>query len=185
MSYDDHQHVGDSNPFPVSAYGLGYTSQLDAVRPDNATVYAAGSVIGIMQGSPQGDAGPAALEFANIGPASGQIIITDVDLRIDVTSVPTGMTSFRLHLYSVTPPSAYVDGTVWDLPASDRASYLGYVDLGTPVDVGVTLYVQQTGLLKKLKMGATTSLFAYLVTNGGYTPSKLANKSIRLNSVCV
>ena len=151
--------------------GKGYVSQVSVTRPANTTAYTAGDVVG---------ATAAAIEFADIGPSFGVISITDSDLRGDVTGVPAGMTSFRLHLYNVTPPSALADNAAWDLPAGDRASYLGYIDLGTPVDVGSTLFVQSTGTGSKLIQMKTTSLFGYLVTNGAFTPTSAAVKSIRL-----
>lgn len=156
--------------------GAGYTSQSSITRPADTTAYTAGDVVG---------ATAAAIEFANAGPAAGHIIITDADLRIDVAGVPSGMATFRLHLYNATPPSALADNAAWDLPAGDRAAYLGYIDLGAPVDVGSTLFVSIGAINKKLKMGATTSLFGYLVTAGGYTPTSAAVKSVRLNSVGV
>ena len=110
-------------------------------------------------------------------------MITDTDFRIDLTGVISGMTTFRLHLYNITPPSALGDNAAWDLPAGDRASYLGYLDLGTIVDLGSTLYVERNGVNKKLLMGATTSLFGYLVTIGTYTPSSADVHTIRLNAV--
>lgn len=153
--------------------GKGYVSKTSFTRPANTTAYTNGDVAG---------ATAAAIEFADIGPSFGVISITDADLRIDVTSVPTGMTSFRLHLYDVTPPSALADNAVWDLPAGDRASYLGYIDLGTPVDVGSTLFVQTTGTGEKTIQMKTSSLFGYLVTNGGFTPTSAAVKTIRLSA---
>lgn len=151
--------------------GKGYVSQVSVTRPANTTAYTAGDVVG---------ATAAAIEFADIGPSFGVVSITDSDLRIDVTGVPAGMTSFRLHLYNVTPPSALADNAAWDLPAGDRASYLGYIDLGTPVDVGSTLFVQTDGSGAKTFQMKTSSLFGYLVTNGGFTPTSAAVKSIRL-----
>ena len=154
----------------------GYTAQTAVTRPADTTAYTAGDVVG---------ATAAAIKFTNIGPALGHIIITDADLRIDVTGVPSGMTTFRLHLYNVTPPSALADNAAWDLPAGDRASYLGFVDFDTPVDVGSTLFISMSAVNKKMKMGATSSLYGYLVTGAGWTPSSAAVKSVRLNSVAV
>lgn len=151
-----------------------FDSQTTFTRPANTTAYTAGDVVG---------ATLAAIEFRDIGDPGISIVITDADLRIDVTSVPAGMTSFRLHLYNATPPSALADNAAWDLPSGDRAAYLGYIDLGTPVDVGSTLFVQTDGSgSKQIKMGATSSLWGYLVTNGGFTPTSAAVKAIRLNA---
>lgn len=157
-------------------HGGNYVAQVDSTRPADTNAYAAGDVIGTATGS------TAAIEFTNIGTAGSISIITEVTLRIDVTAVPSGMTTFRLHLYNVTPPSALGDNAAWDLPSGDRSSYLGYLDIGTPVDVGSTLYVQSdptTRPNKPVKL-LSTSLFGYLVTIGGYTPSSAANKSITL-----
>jgi hypothetical protein len=143
-------------------------------RPNDTAAYAAGDIIGSATGS------TAAITFANIGAAGNVIRITGTRHEIDVASIPSGMTSFRLHLYNITPPSAYGDNVAWDLPSGDRASYLGYVDLGSPVDLGSTLYVQQTGLDNDFLMGATTDLFGYLVTNTAYTPTASAVKSTTL-----
>lgn len=158
-------------------YGRGSTAQTSVTRPSNTTAYTAGDVVG---------ATAAAWTFANVAPYAGaEIFILDADLRIDVTAVPSGMTSFRLHLYNATPPSAAADNDAWDLPSGDRASYLGYIDLGTPVDVGSTLYVQNVGVNKRVKLGDSTSVFGYLVTNAGFTPSSAAVKTIRLNCIHV
>ena len=138
----------------------GYRSAIVTTRPANVTPYTAGDVVG------------GAIAFTTIGPSAGHIIITSVDLRYDVAAIPAGMTSFRLHLYTVTPPSATADNAAWDLPAGDREAYIGYIDIGSPADVGSTLFVQLDGLNKQAKLAtAETSLYGYLVTNGGYTPA--------------
>lgn len=164
---------------PISKYNddgsvtIGYAAQTTVTRPANVTPYTALDVVG------------GAIEFPLMGPAGAHIKITSSDLRIDIAAVPAGMTTFRLHMYNVTPPSALADNTAWDLPAGDRASYLGYIDLGTPVDVGSTLTVQTDVLNRQIKLSGT-SLFGYLVTTGGFTPA--ANSEVytpRLYSVAV
>lgn len=138
---------------------MAYKSQVTITRPANVTAYTAGDVVG------------GAITFEGAGPTGGNGLITAADLRIDVTAIPAGMTSFRLHLYSLTPPSALADNAVWDLPAGDRASYLGYIDLGSPADVGSTLFVQVDQVNKPVRLGSSQNLFGYLVTNGGFTPA--------------
>jgi hypothetical protein len=149
-------------------------SAASVTRTNDTNAYTAGDVIGAATGS------TAALTFTAIGETNKVIRITGTRLEIDVAAVPSGMTSFRLHLYNVTPPSALGDNAAWDLPSGDRASYLGYVDLGAPVDVGSTLYVQQTGLDYDFLVDGTTSLFGYLVTNGAFTPGASTVKVITL-----
>lgn len=148
-------------PLPVTTATQGYTSAVTVTRPANTTAYTANDVVG---------ATAAAITFPSMGPSGGDILVTSVELEIDIASIPSGMTSFRLYLYSVTPPSALADNAAWDFSSGDRASFLGYVDLGTPVDLGSTLYVRADIINAHFKLAAT-GLFGYLVTNGGFTPA--------------
>lgn len=147
-------------------------------RPDDTTAYDAGDVLGTSKTAGTS----AAIEFTKTGPSGQRIYITSAALEVDLAAVPSGMTSFRLHLYNVTPPSVLVDGAAWDLPAGDRTSYLGYIDLGTPVDVGSTLYVQTDGINKQIKLSGT-SLFGYLQTIGGYTPASQTVYKVSLSAL--
>lgn len=129
-------------------------------RPANVTAYAAGDVVG------------GVLTLAAAGPSAGHVVITSADLRYDVAAIPSGMSSFRLYIYSATPPSALADNAVWDLPSGDRASFLGYIDLGSIADLGSTLFTQVDGINKQVKLGTgETALYGYLVTTAGYTPA--------------
>ncbi len=156
--------ASDQSAVAVNQATNGYSGvQLSITRPANTTPYTAGDVLG---------AAAAALTFPTMGPSAARVMITGASLQIDITDIPVGMTSFRLYMYSVTPPSALADNAVWDLPSGDRAAFagMGYIDLGTPVDLGSTLYVQTDNINHPVKL-AGTSIFAYLVTNGGFTPA--------------
>ncbi len=142
----------------TQSIGLAYSNALTITRPANQTPYTAGDVVG------------GALTFTSMGSSAGRIMLTSDQLELDITAIPTGMTNFTLYLYNVTPPSALADNAPWDLPSGDRASYLGYVTMGTPVDLGSTCYVETNILNKQIKL-AGTSLFGYLVTAAGYTPA--------------
>jgi hypothetical protein len=159
-------------PTSVSAtngqIGLAYSNALTITRPANQTPYTAGDVVG------------GALTFTSMGPSAGRIMLTSTQLEPDLSAIPTGMTSFFLALYNVTPPSALADNAPWDLPSGDRASFLGIVQLGTPVDLGSTLYVEQNIVNKQIKL-AGTSLFGYLVTQTGFTPA--ANSEVYINTI--
>jgi hypothetical protein len=106
-----------------------------------------------------------------VGPASSTAILTGTRLELDIAAVPSGMTFFTLHLYSATPPSAYADNAAWDLPSGDRSVYMGNVIVGTPVDLGSTLYVEINNINKMLKLVGGSTLYGYLVTATGYTPA--------------
>jgi hypothetical protein len=135
-------------------------------RPANATPFTAGDAFGDVNGS--------AIVTLSLGADAvpGMAVkIASAALRIDLASVPASMTTFRLHLYDAAP-TAIADNAVWSLVSGDRDSYLGYVDLGTPVDAGATLYVRTEKLDAIFKAaGNQTNLFGVLVTNGGYTPA--------------
>lgn len=151
-------------------------------RPANTTAYTAGDVIGVSTAS-----GGAILEFTGVGGPGDDVMIVSSRFMWNETSVPSGATSFRLHLYNSRPGSVYADNDAWDLPSGDRTAYLGFVDLGTPVDVGSTLFVQTDVIQHDVGLPSTTngSLFAYLVTNGGYTPTSGSVMTIILKVVKV
>jgi hypothetical protein len=149
---------------PPSDYSTGHSAVVSLTRTADTNAYLANDIVGAATGS------TAALTFASLGVAGQEVKITSIALEIDATAVISGETSYRLYLYSVTPPSALGDNAAWDLPSGDRASYLGYIDLGTPVDLGSTLYVQTDSVNRQIKLTGT-GLFGYLVTSGPYTPT--------------
>lgn len=128
-------------------------------RPANTTAYSAGDVLG------------GALTIATGMTSAQRIMICSVDLMPNITAIPAGMTSFTLHLYSATPPSAIADNGAFDLPSGDRSVYLGSISVGTPADLGSTLYCQTDGVNRPVQMVGSASIFGYLVTVGGFTPA--------------
>ena len=166
--------------YTVGGPGFLGRSSVTLTRTNDTNVYGANDVIGAATGS------TAALEFVNIGPSrGGEVIITKALFEIDITAVVSGMTSFRLYLYSATPPSALGDNAAWDLPAGDRATFLDYIDLGTPVDLGSTLYVQNLQINNQITVSSGGSLFGYLVTTGTWTPAANTVFKISLKSLGV
>jgi hypothetical protein len=154
---------------------------ITTTRPNDTAAYAVGDVIGSSTST------TAAAKLTSIGPTGSVIRITGSRHEIDVTAVPTvtsGTWGFRLHVYSAEPPSAFVDNASWDLAVGDRPYYLGYVDLGAPVDVGSTLYIQQTGLDYDFEL-TTADLWCYHVTNAAYTPTALAIKTTKLYAMAM
>ena len=148
------QGITSGTQIPVTS--LGY--DVATVCTSGTTAYAATDVVG------------GAKDFGVLGPSGATVMITTVQLMIDMASVISGMTSFTLHLFNVTPPSAIADSSPFTLASGDRASYLGSVLIGTPVDLGDTLYVEVNGVNKQVKLSGT-KMFGYLTTNGAYTPT--------------
>ena len=136
---------------------MSYISRPTVTRAANTTAYTAGDVVG------------GVINFKGF-PANADVLITSADLRIDIASIPSGMTSFRMHLYKERPASAYVDNDAWDLPSGDRDDYIGFVDIGAIADLGSTLYVQNSDARMQVRTGLI-GLFGYLVTVGAFTPA--------------
>ncbi|TCA02762.1 hypothetical protein [Rhizobium leguminosarum] len=153
----------DQPAIPVDQKTTAHDIALPITRPANITAYSANDVVG--------QTATAVLTFATIGKSGGSILITRAELELDISAIPTGMTSFRLYLYSSAPPSALADNAAFTWAGTDRAPFLGYIDLGAPVLIGGgTLYCDVTGINKQMKL-ATADIYAYLVTAGGYTPA--------------
>lgn len=144
-------------------------------RPADTTAYAAGDVVSTTAGE--------ILDFASVGAAGDLIVILGSRLRVDVAAVPAGCVGYRLHLYNAAP-AAIADNAAYDLPETDRAKYLGYITLSTPIDNGATLWSQDDGTNFTCKL-AGTGLFGILQTIGAYTPSSAAVKTVILNTAGV
>src|SRR4051812_6282001 len=111
--------VSSTNPLPVVSTIDQSTSAFKATA--TFTPAASGHTTPAVNGGAQ--------EFTGAGNNATSILITGAELEIDGGTAEA--TAWRLYLYSVTPPSALTDTTTFDVPSGDRASYLGYIDLGT------------------------------------------------------
>lgn len=161
----------DQPAVPVNQRSAAHDVRLDWARPADTTAYLAGDVVG------------GAKQFAAVGLSAGGILITGVQLAINVASFTSGApTSFRQHFYSATPPSALADNAPWDLPSGDRATYLGFIDIPAISDLGSTYYVELANINKQIRL-ATADVWSYLVTNGAYTPSSSEGYSQTLHTV--
>lgn len=114
-------------------------------------------------------------------PAGSMIRILTSSIKIDATAVISGETSYTLHLYTVTPPSAQANNAAWTLASADLPSYAGSIALGTPVDLGAALYVKTGGINLDIAL-AGSSLFGSLVTVGAFTAAAVA-RQIRLHGI--
>ena len=154
--------------------GGAYRTTATITRPSNTTAYTAGDVVGDTGGS-------AIISLTAAGPSAGFVIVQSVSLVFSDSTVPSGMGAFRVHMYSASP-TAIADNAAFDLVSGERATYLGFIDLAAPQDLGSTLYTQvdYPGRLVKLA-AASTTLFVELETRGAYTPVSASTVSIRMN----
>jgi hypothetical protein len=140
---------------------MAFKSNPTVIGSVSATAYTAGDVVG----------GAFRLVGLPKSPEVQDIYLTSCGLEIDVAAIPSGMTSFNLELYSENPPSATADNGVWSLAAADRVYHLGSISLGSPSLRGATtLKVEAEQVNKHIRPGSQ-GVWAYLVTNGAYTPA--------------
>lgn len=117
----------------------------------------------------------------NAVPPGSLIRILTSSIKIDATAVISGETSYTLHLYTATPPSAQADNDAWTLASADLPYYVGSIALGTVVDLGAALYVKTGGINLDITL-LSSSLFGVLVTVGGFTAAAVA-RQIRLHGI--
>lgn len=165
-------NLGSNNDVTIPSAGVA-SGLVSVTRPSNTTTYTAGDVVG---------ATAAAITFP--GFVAGEILLTSATLQIEASALIGSEGAYSLHLYNVTPPSALADNAAWDLPSGDRASYLGKIDLGTPVDLGSTLRCDADQINKQIT-SLGTNLFGYLVTTIGYQPTSARVYSVALHGMRV
>ena len=139
----------------------GYGAATTVTRPANTTAYTALDTVG------------GAVDLGVMGPSAGRVLLESVSLDIRIAAVPAGMANMRLALYSATPPSAIADNGAWTWAVADEAVRLAILDIGTPVDQGAGLYVARANIGQIVKLSGT-NLFAYLITDGGFTPAAVS-----------
>lgn len=167
-------HVTVAETANVAVTGSSLTSNPSATqtRPNNATPYTAGDVVG---------QDPAAnMTFTTTLAAASGFVIYSATLEIDVAAIPAGMAGFVLHLYT-SAPTAIADNSPYDLPSGDRAKHLDTITFLTPTDLGSTLWGQFDGnrIGGKLADGSQ-DLYGILKTLGAYTPTASTVKAIKL-----
>jgi hypothetical protein len=110
-------------------------------------------------------------------PAGSTLRILSSSLKIDATAVISGETSYTLHLYSRTPPSAQANNAAWALASADLPYYLGSVALGTVVDLGAAVYVKTGGHNLDIALETNViSIYGVLVGVGAATLAAVARQ---------
>lgn len=146
--------VSASNPqavsFPTYSAAANFTPA--------ATSHTAGDAVGV------------AAEFALAAPAGSLLRIVSASMLVAGGTNETS--TWRLYLFSVTPPSALADDAPFLLASGDRASFLGYFDFAQLVDVGDTLFIEATP--NKVIRLTGTSVFGYLVNLTTVTTAAIA-----------
>jgi hypothetical protein len=129
--------------------------------------------------------GSSILVFPNMGEVCNGIEVKASMLTMNLAAVPGSMVNMRLHLYSNPPPSLLNDDDLWTLSAADLACYLGYIDLGTPVDVGPVLVVQAINIGRMMRAPVSNTIYGYLSTGGAYISASGTIATVKLFAVNV
>lgn len=145
-------------------------------RPDNTTAYTAGDVFGT---SPATN-----IEFADSLPEDSQhYYVVGARIVYNENAVPSGMSSFTLHLFNAAP-TAIADNIAWTLLSADKDKYLGSIEIDVPVDLGDVLVSHKDNINIKRKLADDSkTIYGQLVTNGGFTPSAESVLDISLQIV--
>ena len=165
MGDGTHAEVVAAGSFPAQ----GYTAT--ATFTPAAAAYLAGDVMDVAKSMAWVDKDGVAV------PANSLVRVLTAIIKIGVTSVPAGQTSYSLACFSVTPPSAQADNAAYSLAAGDLASYLGKFSLGTPVDEGDALYIKTQYVDFDMRL-VGTGFYAELITDGAHTPAAVARTII-------
>jgi hypothetical protein len=167
---------------PVAVAHAAFKSSILFTRPNNATAYTAGDVIGRADTVTPANAGDAIIRLAGVGPVGGALSLETVELHFDTNAIPAGMTTFRLHLYGL-PPAPMLDNAVYNLSSAEIARYLGFITLNAPVDLGDTIYSITTDIRRHINLVPYSgSLYAELETVGAFTPAALTPVTLKVSS---
>jgi len=112
-----------------------------------------------------------AQEFKSLGQVGSMVSILGCSLRIDGS---TETTTWTLHLYDQTPPSALADAASFSIASGDRGNYLGNISLAQVVVFGASCWIENNNIWKPVRL-RSSSLFAYLVNGTTVTPAAVAH----------
>lgn len=142
-------------------------------RPDNTTAYTAGDIVcsddWVFNGLRKVEA----------------LYLMAVIFRVDVASLPSGMSTFKLHLYNAATAVQLADNAPQTYLTADKAKMLASITLDAPVDKGDFLWSRTDSINKVLTMAAGGILYGRLETDGAYTPTASAVKTITLVGIGV
>ena len=156
-------------PYSQPVQGRGSGTVVTFTRPANTTNYTAADVIGVADAVTPANAGSAIHEFVGAGRAGGLFQILGATCIINSTTVPTGMTTLKLHLFNAAP-AAILDNAAFALGAADRSLYLTQVDLPAVAAIGAGFVRSSVDVSAERPIVLTSSsVFGLLVTDAGVT----------------
>ena len=151
----------------VNTGGIVNKVGANLTRPDNTTAYAEADVVSDSVTDPA----PTVLTFTSICRAVGGSGTID-KVRI-VTDQGANEASYRLHLYSASP-TAIDDNAPFTILYAERASTLGYIDVGPLATEGAgsdAAHYTKTAAAFPFACSTTANLYGILETLSIFTPA--------------
>lgn len=149
--------VGSLNVSP----GLAYESTAPITRAANMTIYTASA--------PNFDVYGSLFQLQNIGVAGKGIFLSYFEISLNLSAVPSGMTSFTVFLYP-TAPTTIADNNIWTIGSDPVLDPVGFnVSMSLAKGGGKVVGVIKD--LNQLFILTSSSLWGYLVTNGAIVPA--------------
>lgn len=143
------------------APGSAYESTATITRAANTTAYTASD--------PNFDVYGGLFELQNIGQAGKGIFLSFFEISLNLSAVPSGMTSFTVYLYR-TAPTNIADNSIWTIGSDPPLDSLGF-NVSMSRAKGGGKVVGNIKDLNQLFVLSSTSLWGYIVTNGAFTPA--------------
>jgi hypothetical protein len=174
-----------ANKVELAGAGGADNSSSAPIYTSNALFGASASFTPTAASYTAGDVYDVAQTFAGIGPtAGGTVRIVSTTLLIAHTALVASEGAYTLHLFNAALASPLADNSAFDVAAADRTKYLGSLALGTPVDVGTSLWVEVNSLNKLITVPSGGAVIGYLVNAATITPTAAA-RTVRLHAVQV
>lgn len=154
--------VNNLNTTPVITRSAVGSPSDSLARPNDTTAYVANDAMST--------AGGENLEFATGLENGAKLLIYSAQILGTDSAVPSGMTTFRLHLFNAAP-TAIADNAAWALASADAAKYLGYITLSAPEDMGDVIFKRTDGINAAIACAAASAtIYGQLQTLGAFTP---------------
>ncbi len=174
-----------ANKVELAGAGGAANSSSAPIYTSNALFGASASFLPTAAQYTAGDVYDTAKTFSDIGPAAGGTIrIVSTFLLIEHNALVASEGAYTLHLFNAALASPIADNAAFDLAVADRSKYLGSLALGTPVDIGATLWVEVNALNKLITVPVGGAIIGYLVNAATITPTAAA-RVVRLHAVQV
>lgn len=157
LATGDNEGLFISSNSPSSSAGSTYQASIIFTRTADATPYIAGDVYGTK------------MELVGFGEASKGFVLTGINGVSSLATLPTGMGSFRLFLFG-SQPAAIADNAAFTL-ASSSLTPKGILLDTLAIVINSTAAHLQTDQINFIDKRGAGTLWAYLVTQAGFTPA--------------